>query len=184
MAGSLIKVDEFTISSPVASVILGGGSSGSSGLNASIDSTYDVYMIRINNVTGTTEPNAINIRFTVGGTADTSANYDWAHKVLRTNSSFQNQSNTNQTSVNGLDSTGTSTSETVNAIYYLFNFNNASEYSFITYEASARLSTAELNARQGGAVLTVAQATDGLQFFMTNDNIEVGSQFVLYGLRK
>ena len=35
MAGSLIKVDEFTVSSAVASVILGGGSSGSSGLNAS-----------------------------------------------------------------------------------------------------------------------------------------------------
>jgi hypothetical protein len=47
MAGSLIKVDEFTISSPVASVILGGGSSGSSGLNASIDSTYDVYMVQV-----------------------------------------------------------------------------------------------------------------------------------------
>ena len=184
MAGSLIKVDEFTISSPVASVILGGGSSGSSGLNASIDSTYDVYMIRINNVTGTTEPNAINIRFTVGGTADTSANYDWAHKVLRTNSAFVNQSDTNQTAINGLDSTGISTSETVNAVYYFFNFNNASEYSFMTYEASARSSSGELNARQGGGVLTVAQATDGVQFFFSNDNIQTGSQFVLYGLKK
>ena len=173
MSGSLIKIDEEIVTSAVASVTLTG-----------IDSTYDVYMIRINNVTGTTEPNAINIRFTVGGTADTSANYDWAHKVLRTGAVFQNQSNTNQTAINGLDSTGTSTSETVNAIYYFFNFNNASEYSFMTYEASARSSGAELNARQGGGVLTAAQATDGVQFFMSNNNIEVGSQFVLYGLKK
>ena len=173
MAGSLIKIDEEIVTSAVASVTLTG-----------IDSTYDVYMIRINNVTGTTEPNAINIRFTVGGTADTSSNYDWAHKVLRTSTSFGNQSNTNQTAINGLDSTGTGTSETVNAIYYFFNFNNASEYSFMTYEASAYSSAPELNARQGGGVLTVAQATDGVQFYMSNNNIEVGSQFVLYGLKK
>ena len=183
MAGSLIKVDEFTISSPVASVILGGGSSGSSGLNASIDSTYDVYMIRINNVTGTTEPNAINIRFTVGGTADTSANYDWAHKVLRTNSSFQNQSNTNQTSVNGLDSTGTSTSETVNAIYYLFNFNNASEYSFYTVEASHNETGGTVVGIQGGGVFTSASACDGVYIFGSGSYNFTGN-FTLYGLKK
>ena len=169
MAGQLVQVATNTVSSAVSSVTLTG-----------IDSD-DVYMIAINNVTGTTEPNAINIRFTVGGTADTSANYDWAHKVLRAgNSAFGNQSNTNQSAINGLDSTGTSTSETVNAIYYFFNFNNASEYSFMTYEASARSSAAELNARQGGGTLTVSQATDGVQFFMSNNNIEVGSQFTLY----
>ena len=50
MSGSLIKIDEFTVSSAVASVIIGGGSSGSSGLNASIDSTYDVYKLVISNL--------------------------------------------------------------------------------------------------------------------------------------
>jgi len=78
MAGSLIKVDEFTISSPVASVILGGGSSGSSGLNASIDSTYDVYMVKYNNAGTSTDATLINSRVTVSGTPDTTANYDGA----------------------------------------------------------------------------------------------------------
>jgi len=164
----LVQVATNTVTSAVASVTLTG-----------IDSD-DVYMVAISNVTGTTEPNAINIRFTVGGTADTSANYDWAHKVIRTSSAFGNQSNTNQTAINGLDSTGTSTSETVNAVYYFYNFNNASEFSFMTYEASAISSSAELNARQGGGLLTVEQATNGVQFFMSNNNIEVGSQFTLY----
>ena len=39
MAGSLIKIDEEIVSSAVASVTLTG-----------IDSTYDVYMVRLNNV--------------------------------------------------------------------------------------------------------------------------------------
>ena len=64
MAGSLIKVDEFTVSSPVASVILGGGSSGSSGLNASIDSTYDVYMVQVKDVLPTTDNVKLTARVT------------------------------------------------------------------------------------------------------------------------
>jgi len=44
MAGSLIKIDEAIVTSAVASVSLLG-----------IDSTYDVYMVRYNNVTAGTD---------------------------------------------------------------------------------------------------------------------------------
>ena len=62
-------------------------------------------------------------------------------------------------------------------------FNNAGEYSFCTVEASNRNQDAHLRGFQGGGVLTVAQATDGVQYFMQSGNIASGT-FKLYGLKK
>jgi hypothetical protein len=183
MAGSLIKVDEFTISSPVASVILGGGSSGSSGLNASIDSTYDVYMVKMNNITIDTDNETILLRVTTSGTADSDSEYDRAHKVLRTSSSFANVSSTNQTSW-VYNTLGTATGEIGNAIMYLFNFNNSSEFSFYTLESAEIISSAELQGIAGGGVHTVAETNDGINISVTSGNIASGSKFVLYGLKK
>ena len=42
MAASLVLVDTFTVTSSVASVIIGGGTNGSSSYNYSIDDTFDV----------------------------------------------------------------------------------------------------------------------------------------------
>ena len=44
MSVGLNLVDEFTVSSNVSSLIIGGGSSGSSTLNFAIDNTYNIYM--------------------------------------------------------------------------------------------------------------------------------------------
>ena len=185
MAGSLIKVDEFTISSAVSSIILGGGSSGSSGLNASIDSTYDVYMVKYNNSGTSNDATLINSRVTVLGTPDTSANYDGAWKAIRTNTTFNNVSITNQTqwTYSFGDSTGTGTSEKQSGIHYLFNFNNASEYSFMTVEQVMVNANAESKGGQGGYVHTVAQACDGIQLYASTGNIASGT-FTLYGLKK
>ena len=71
MAGSLVKIAETTVSSAVASVTLTG-----------IDSTYDVYMVRFNNVAPETDATNLRVRFTESGTPDsTSANYDRAKKI-------------------------------------------------------------------------------------------------------
>ena len=182
MSGSLIKIDEFSISSAVASVILGGGSSGSSGLNVSIDSTYDVYMVKVNNFTPDTDNVSVSLRFTVSGTADSSANYDHAYKILRTDTTFSNNSNTNQTNLFELTG-GTGTGEATQFIHYLFNFNNASEYSFITIESTGFDNAPILAGFQGGGVLTVAQACDGYNIFYSTGNIASGT-FTLYGLKK
>jgi len=175
MAGSLIKIDEEIVTSAVASVTLGG---------SDWDSSYDVYMVRFNNVVPSTDAQKLTVKFTVSGTADSSANYDYAQKVLRTSTSFGNQSNTNQTSINSLDQGGTGTQESIQGIHYFFNFNNASQYSFMTYEGTANSSIDELNARQGGGVLTVAQATDGVVYAFPSGNISAGATFTLYGLKK
>ena len=171
MAVSLIKISETTVTSATASVTLTG-----------IDSTYDVYMVRLNNAVPVDDNKYLTYRFTVSGTADSSANYDQALKELRADSAFDNVAQTNQTS-GTFDNAGTGTGEQNNNVMYLFNFNNASEYSFATVEGTARSSSGHLRARQGGSVLTVAQACDGIQFLYTSGNIASGT-FTLYGLKK
>ena len=54
----------------------------------------------------------------------------------------------------------------------------------MTYEGTANSSIDELNARQGGGVLTVAQATDGVVYAFPSGNISAGATFTLYGLKK
>ena len=173
MAGSLIKIDEEIVTAAVASVSLLG-----------IDSTYDVYMVKVNNWLPDTNNVQPRIRFTASGTPDTSANYDYAYKGIRADTTFTNTSSTNQTSILASASTGTAGNESFNGVLYLFNFNNASEYSFITVEQSTRTQAAALYGLTGGGVLTVAQATDGIQFYLSSGNIDTGSSFVLYGLKK
>ena len=173
MAGSLIKIAETTVSSATASVTLTG-----------IDSTYDVYMVKYNNVQPETDAVNLNVRFTVSGTADSSSNYDRAFKKFQANASFSDTSSTNQDKLRTSgQNTGTGTSETTNGIIYCFNFNNASEYSFITSEETSYGADTNTRGNQGGGVLTVAQACDGIQFFFSSGNIASG-KFVLYGLKK
>ena len=166
MAGQLVQVATETVTSAVASVTLTG-----------IDSD-DVYMVAVNNFTPTTDNVSVSLRFTVSGTADSSSNYDRAFKFFKADTTFSNISSTNQTELL-VGNIGTGTSESYQAIYYLYNFNNASEYSFCTVEVSARDLNGNLRGGQGGAVLTVAQATDGIQLKATSGNVASGT-FTLY----
>ena len=176
MAGSLIKIDEEIVTSAVASVTLTG-----------IDSTYDVYMVKMNNVVGDTDAiNYLSSRVTESGTPNTTANYDRAGKALYAYTTFLNTSTTNQTlwRVNGQGQAGTQTGEQHNGILYLFNFNSTTEYAFITSEITAIIADANLYGEQGGGTFTVTgTARDGIQFFMESGNIASGT-FRLYGLAK
>tara|TARA_R100000655_G_scaffold6867_1_gene19212 strand:- start:2216 stop:2731 length:516 start_codon:yes stop_codon:yes gene_type:complete len=171
MAGSLIKIAETTVSSATASVTLTG-----------IDSTYNVYQVVINNVQSVDDNVGVYIRVTTSGTADSDSEYDFAKKVIRADSSFGNESNTNQDKTI-LGSIGTATGETTNGIFYCYNFNNASEFSFATFEMSYRNASGSLKGDAGGFVHTVAEANDGVNFFMQSGNIASGT-FTLYGLKK
>ena len=164
--GKLVQVATNTVSSAVSSVTLTG-----------IDSD-DVYMVTYNNVFMSSSGANNRIRFTVSGSADTSANYDGASKQMYTNQAFYNSSSTNQTYINSLG-LGTTQDKSDNGTLYLFNFNNASEYSFITQEQIQTNSASETAGIMGGAVLTVGQATDGIQFFASTGNIASGN-FTLY----
>jgi len=174
MAGSLIKIDEEIVTSAVASVTLTG-----------IDSTYDVYMVKYNNWVGSAEGGG-RIRVTTSGTPDTSANYDVAGKRFRADTTFDNLAFPNLT-VGFLTGTviSATSSETSNGIVYLFNFNNASEYSFMTIEGASFYASTINDVAQtiGGIVHTVAQTCDGVQIYVDGQNTASGT-FSLYGLKK
>lgn len=175
MAGSLIKIQETTVStaSPTAAVTLTG-----------IDSTYDVYKVVINFQRFNTSNNVLYYRFTVGGTEDSSSNYDSAYKLLRADTTFNNISSSNQNYLRG-SVAHTGAGDAGNMILYLFNFNNASEYSFVTQEgADFDPNTSSVIARTGGGVLTEAQANDGIKFFGASGANYNSGTFKLYGLKK
>ena len=177
--GKLVQVDTFTVSSAVASVTLGGGSSGSSGLNASIN-TDDVYMVVWNNVQISGAVDSLYIRVTKSGTPDTTANYDRAGKQLRADTTFGNLAGTNETwYITGIGS-DVATNRLSNGIMYLYNFNSNSEYSFGTIETSHRDEAGNHRGLQGGFVHTVQSSSDGLWFNFNSGNIASGSQFTLY----
>ena len=173
MAGSLVLIQETTISSPVSSVSLVG-----------INSTFDVYKVTFSNIFASADDD-MQIRVTTSGTADSDSEYDLCSKDLKTSGSFGNSSATNQTQWDFSAGIGTSGTNSHNGVMYLFNF-NTSEFSFVTMEnATTRQDTSdELFGFQGGGVHTVAETNDGINFFLASGNNIAGGVFKLYGLVK
>ena len=167
MAGQLIQVATETVTSAVSSVDL-------SGVN-----TDDVYMIAFNNVTPTTDATIMYARIIkTDDSADSTSNYDRAFKVLRTDQAFTNGADQNQDSF-GVEQLGTGTGESANGIMYLYNFNNSSEYNFVSFEFSNFDSAGKLIAGAGGFVHTVAQQSKGISFYIPSNTI-AGGTFTLY----
>ena len=174
MSGALIKIDEEIVTSAVGSVTLGG---------TDWDSSYDVYLVQFSNLKPTTDNVLNRVRILVSSSADTTANYDFANKGLRSDSAFNNNSATNGTYWE-FDRSGNATGENTNATLYLFNFNNASEYNFITNEFAGSSPFDLIYGSTGGATHTVEQSANGVQFYFSSGNIDTGSRFTLYGLKK
>ena len=172
MAGSLIKIAETTVSSAVANVTLTG-----------IDSTYDVYMVKLNNFKGSSDNNNLELTLTESGTPNTTSNYDYAYKKLDATTTYANQSNTNQSNFDLEIQVGNDTGEQSNGILYIFNAHNSAEYTFITIETSYLNPFVGLNGTQGGGAFTVASAVDGVNIFFSSGNIASGT-IKLYGLEK
>jgi len=174
--GKLIQVDTYTVSTAVGSIILGGGSSGSSGLNVSID-TDDVYIAVWYNVHSSADAE-LWFRVTKSGTGDTSANYDYADKLFK-NTGFSRRGVAGDTKTILENISLQSNQEQGNGISYLYNFNDANELSYYTYEQSNRNTSGQLSAYVGGCVHTVRSASDGVLFTLNAGNITDGT-FTLY----
>ena len=169
MAGSLVLIQETTVSSGVSSVSLTG-----------IDSTFDVYKVVTTNIVPATDGTTFRIRFTESGTPNTSANYDYADKELRASETFANDYGTNATEFFQGYQVGSATGEQAGGTFSIFNANNSSEYTFFTYENFYMNNTPKYRGQQGGGVLTVTSAVDGMNFFFDSSvNIASGT-FTLY----
>ena len=173
MVGQLVQVDSKTITSATSSLYLSG------------ITTDDVYMVTVNDLFVTTDNTTLYIRVGSSGTADSTANYDGSQKTLYSASSFIENAYTNGTyfvGLNNLDQSGSggaTPGSNANAIYYLYNWNDSSEYSFITQEEATMLYTTALYGHQGGGVHTVAQSNSEIHFVMSSSTIASG-KFNLY----
>ena len=182
MAGSLIQVDTFTITSAVASVTLGGGTDGSSSNNFEIN-TDDVYMVAFNNMQPDSDIRVLYSRIektdgSGGSTVQVDANYDEAYKELSADQGFDNGAYDSQTQW-AWGWNGTGTSETSNGIMYLYNFNRSNRYSFMQAEILEHTHSTVSRAQASGGVHTVASASNGITFFYHTGNIASGT-FTLY----
>ena len=166
MAGKLVQVATETVTSSVSQVDLIG------------TTTDDVYMVAISGMTCTTGSQVMSYRVLVSSSPDTTANYDRAHIDLRTNTSFSDRDATNETSSRIFPSPDINEIGS-NAILYLYNYNNANEFSFLTMETVNKHNSNTLNSQQGGAVHTVKQSCNGIRFFMSGGSIASGT-FTLY----
>tara|TARA_R100000388_G_scaffold48159_2_gene36246 strand:+ start:1044 stop:1568 length:525 start_codon:yes stop_codon:yes gene_type:complete len=174
MAGSLIKIAETTVSSAVASVTLGA---------SDWDSSYDVYLVKFNNVSPSTAEQ-MKARFLESGTENSTSNYDYAAKHFRTSGAFENLYGTNATSMTVASAQIHASTGNANGCLYIFNANNASEYTFITTETTIWAGSSQVAGDSGGNVFTSASAVNGIKFFINSShNIDSGT-FVLYGLKK
>jgi hypothetical protein len=178
MAGSLIKITSASTTSNVSTIDIGG---------ANWDSSYDVYMVKLYNLQQSAT-NDVRLKARIlksDNSADSTSNYDMAYKGLRSDTTFDNLSDTNQDAFSNLTYLFRgSTSYGANATFYLFNFNNASEYNFITVEGVGfGYDGTDLMGAMGGGVHTVGQIAKGLQFSLTTDSISK-VYIDLYGLRK
>lgn len=177
---NLIKLDEFEITSTVSSVILGGGSNGSSGLNITMDDTYNVYKVFINNAHVVTDQTDLRIRFTVNGVSNTTANYQTVSWHLNAAQAYNSQEEVNQTSSDLSLNTGNSTGEAFNTVLHIFNAGNSSEYTAFLKENTMMSNAAELRGKQGSGLLKVATAVDGIEFIESMDK----GLFQLFGITK
>jgi len=176
MVSSLVLIDSETVSSSTTAVTLTG-----------IDSTYNVYVLQISGMTVSADE-APMMRVTKSGSAQDDNNYDEAKEYLKVDTSF---TTIGQENVDRIDATATIDSGSGaagNGTYYLFNFPNASEYSFVTIESNHLQATVDsVRGFIGGFVHTVASASDGIQISANNwtsgSTLESG-EFKLYGLRK
>ncbi len=174
MAGSLEKISETISTGSQSSLIVTG-----------INSTYDVYVVQYY-VRPTDNDKDLYVRVTTSGTGDSDSEYDMSTLFFRADTSFGTTPVTNGTQWFFNSAMPNDSNKFSNATLYLFNFNNSSEYSFVTVESAGwNDSIEDLVGEQGGGVHTVAEANDGIELLWeSGSNFASGSKVILYGLKK
>ena len=167
---SLVQVDTETVSSAVSSVTLTG-----------IDSD-DVYMVTVMGYIPQTDNKDLFGRVTKASdsSADSTSNYDRAGKLLRTDTTFSNSSNTNQTQFRLANGTGNATGETAHCILYLYNFYDSGKFPIITVEQTGLNASSILMGKADGEIMTVAQSCNGINFFVEDGGNMTSGTFTLY----
>ncbi|MDA9173559.1 hypothetical protein N9O36_02025 [Acidimicrobiia bacterium] len=140
--------------------------------------TDDVYMITLSGVNVSTDQDLFS-RVLKSSSPDTTSTYDGADKTLRNDTTFGNSGYQNQDHFFN-DYLGDGVDEMGNMIFYLYNFNDSSEYSYLTVESCCvDNANPKLKGRQGGQAHTTASASNGMRYYVASGTITAGT-FTLY----
>lgn len=171
--GSLILLDSTTVTSATPYVAFD-----------VIDATYKTYVVTFNNVLPDTDNSVLYIRAR-NSSGDVSAGslYYQTAEVLRAGATSQ----THHIVTGGTQwweftlGTGYAYKETTNGQFWLFNWNDASEYSIYTHESVAVDNNTEGSGLMGGGSWLNYESLVGIKFLFNTGNIAEG-KFSIYGL--
>jgi hypothetical protein len=139
-----------------------------------------VYIYYLSNVTPSTDGAYLRLLYTESGTPNTTSNYDYGAYYIRSNSSFVDLHNVNQSGLNVTNHTsGTAGNESVNAEIMITGHNRSNEYTFAIINSVNRDSGGNTYGVPTAANFTVYSVVDGAKFYFTSGNIAQG-QFSLY----
>ena len=173
----LVERDYFEISTAVASVKIGAGSSGSSTTNFAIN-TNNPYILIMTEVQVATDNQPLFMRVTESGTAQTDSEYDYSYSFLKAYASFSESGFADQ-SYFFLAQIGTPAQEQQNGVITIYNAFDSNEHTMIQHESSYWTSISKLAGAIGSGVYTQASSVDGFEIFATSGNLDKG-KFVLY----
>ncbi len=169
MSGALVKVSTTTVSSSTGYVDIVG-----------FTTDFDVYMMTINKFKVTTDQRDIKVQFLESGVVNTSSNYDYSMKILGTAGNSQ-AGNENQTSIDMSLNIGNDTGEMLNSIQYIYNVNDSSINTLISFENTMMSNQAELRGFVGCGLLMVNSQVNGIRY-SSGGNID-SAVFTLYGIK-
>ena len=175
----LEQVDHFEMTSAANTVIIGGGTASSSGIDFAIN-TDDVYMLVYTDVYMSNDGNVVNFRLTKSSdnSAVTTVSYANARTNLYSNQAHYHAGSQYLSYFPGIGC-GTTTQEGQQGVMYLHNLANASAHSYINFEQQITTETPEYIGPMGGGQLNVSEAHNGVQFVANANNIANG-KFTLY----
>jgi hypothetical protein len=150
-----------------------GTASASANLTLTGIDTDDVYLLTLMNIVPATANADVYLRVTESGSASSDSDYDQAYKVLRADTTFQNEGAQNNDHWQISGSLQTDTGKSCNGYIYIYNANNSSEYTFISAH-SIFFHTTILGEVQSGAY-TQTTAVDGIQVVFDTGNIASGT---------
>ena len=171
---SLYKIQETVLfdQTGVNNVILG---------DSNWDSSFDVYKLDIFDLEPMTDGTTFKIRFRTGGSSISSTDYHLADENMISDGTFSIGAATGTDAISLFGFSNTYQPSVITL--YLFNFNNSSSYSLVSYDSSFTIAGGSTRGRYGGSHLDLVQSHNGVDIFTLASDGFKRIKCILYGIK-
>ena len=144
---------------------------------------YDVHFITFNDIDSSTDNEELQVRFSNdGGSSYESSNYQHARQYGNASGSFGEVRSTSVDAIDISNAIGNASNEKGNAYCYLYNLNDSTKYSFVTFHSSVQNNSNVQTIAFGSAVYTQTETIDAIQVLLDNSS-NISGTISLYGIR-